>query len=231
MPTCLSDRASRSEAHRRDARAGSLAYRGRRRKGAMDPLCGLIGWVRCVGGARRMNGVGEVGARVRVDKLKPWNYSPKVPFPPNPRWHRAGCKARGRPEPCRALSAAGDALRGRIGIRRRSRTAPRSANAQTQSGLQRLLRLMLSLQMDGFCQHAAWQYVPDRAGNLQRDQNAPRSQMRGGRIVAAARRPARQHRADADLEAENQQKDNQRERGVAPGRSDAPGNAAPSPRS
>ena len=26
---------------------------------------------------RRMNGVWEVGARVRVDKLKPWNYSLK----------------------------------------------------------------------------------------------------------------------------------------------------------
>jgi hypothetical protein len=46
-------------------------------------LCGLIGWVRCVSGARRMNGVGEVGARVRVDKLKPCNYSLKTPFSSN----------------------------------------------------------------------------------------------------------------------------------------------------
>jgi hypothetical protein len=35
-----------------------------------------------------MNGLEEVGARVRVDKLKPWNYSPKAPFPSNPRWLR-----------------------------------------------------------------------------------------------------------------------------------------------
>jgi hypothetical protein len=34
---------------------------------------------------RRMNGLEEVGARVRVDKLKPWNYSLKAPFPSNPR--------------------------------------------------------------------------------------------------------------------------------------------------
>jgi hypothetical protein len=86
MPTCLSEPCEPQRGASVDARAGSLAYRGRRRKGAMDPLCGLIGWVRCVSRARRMNGVGEVGARVRVDKLKPWNYSSKVPFSPNPRW-------------------------------------------------------------------------------------------------------------------------------------------------
>ncbi|CAG9263127.1 hypothetical protein PUN4_430061 [Paraburkholderia unamae] len=32
---------------------------------------------------RRMNGWEEVGARVRVDKLKPRNYSAKVTFPSN----------------------------------------------------------------------------------------------------------------------------------------------------
>ena len=86
--------ASRSETHRRDARADSLAYLLLTLQGARcSPLCGRIGWVRgpaCyANGARRMNGMGEVGARVRVDKLKPWNYSLKPPFPPNPRW-RAG---------------------------------------------------------------------------------------------------------------------------------------------
>ncbi|MGF6723626.1 hypothetical protein P3T43_002981 [Paraburkholderia sp. GAS41] len=97
MPTCLSESCEPQRGASADARAGSLAYGGRRRKGAMDPLCGLIGWVRCVGGARRMNGVGEVGARVRVDKLKPCNYSPKMPLPPNPRWSRDAVHG---PSPC-----------------------------------------------------------------------------------------------------------------------------------
>jgi hypothetical protein len=115
MPTCLSEPCEPQRGASADARAGSLAYRGRRRKGAMDPLCGLIGWVRCVGGARRMNGVGEVGARVRVDKLKPWNYSSKVPFSPNPGWHLDG--ARG---PARRLSAFSRLARSLVGREPRS---------------------------------------------------------------------------------------------------------------
>jgi hypothetical protein len=55
----------------------------------MCPFCGRIGLVRAAcyaSGARRMNGMEEVGARVRVDKLKPRDYSVRLPFPPNPRW-------------------------------------------------------------------------------------------------------------------------------------------------
>jgi hypothetical protein len=55
----------------------------------MCPFCGRIGLMRAAcyaSGARRMNGLEEVGARVRVDKLKPRDYSVRLPFPPNPRW-------------------------------------------------------------------------------------------------------------------------------------------------
>src|SRR6202012_2587176 len=91
LPTCLSDcepqrNASGMRAQTRSRTAVDVA------RDAMGPLCGRIGWGRgpaCyAGGARRMDGMGEVGARVRVDKLKPWNYSVKLPFPPNPRWLR-----------------------------------------------------------------------------------------------------------------------------------------------
>ena len=135
MPTCLSESYEPQRGASVDARAGSLAYRDRRRKGAMDPLCGLIGWVRCVGGARRMNGVGEVGARVRVDKLKPWNYSPKTPFSPNPRWLPDAGRgpARRLIALCGlAFSLAGGASPSGIGIRsRRAQKRGREVSART----------------------------------------------------------------------------------------------------
>ena len=128
MPTCLSEPCEPQRDASVDARAGSLACHSRRRKGAMDPLCGLIGWVRCVGRARRMNGMGEVGARVRVDKLKPWNYSSKVPFSPNPRWHRDA--AQGPARHLSALSGLTLSLRGldsQSGIGTRQWPAPNEA--------------------------------------------------------------------------------------------------------
>ncbi|CAG9241904.1 hypothetical protein PCAR4_110086 [Paraburkholderia caribensis] len=93
LPTCLSDRAGRGEAHQSmRAQARSRCRCSRRVAGgaaehAVGPLCRRTGWLRAAGDGsreisrmknnrdynetRRMNGVGEVGARVRVDKLKP----------------------------------------------------------------------------------------------------------------------------------------------------------------
>ena len=87
--------------------------------------------------ARRMNGMGEVGARVRVDVLKPSNYSAKPPFPPNFETARdargvPGTRARRSRCPDGACGSDYDDRRARVLLQRRgsaARTRSRSRPA------------------------------------------------------------------------------------------------------